>query len=187
MRPLRYSINVTLDGCVDHNAGMPVRDTHEFAARGIERVDALLMGRITYKMMEDGWRPIANGERPDWVEEWMVPFAHTIDVAKKYVVSSKLDHVDWNSELVRGNLEDEVRKLKAMPGKGLGTGGVTLPTTLAKMGLIDEYEIVVHPQFAGHGPRLLDGIANHVELKLIDKVEFPSGHFALTYVPKNKP
>src|SRR5690606_23955187 len=91
MRPLRYSINVTLDGCCDHREGFVDEDLHRHAAENLAQADALLFGRVTYEMMEAAWRPPARtGERPDW----MVPFARTIDAAKKYVVSSTLDRVD---------------------------------------------------------------------------------------------
>ena len=101
MRPLRYSINVTLDGCCDHRAMFADEDLHRHAVENIEQADALLFGRVTYEMMEAAWRPQARtGARPHWME----PFARTIDAAKKYVVSSTLDRVDWNAELVRGDL-----------------------------------------------------------------------------------
>src|SRR5215213_6153776 len=95
MRPLRYSINVTLDGCCDHRAGVPDEDLHRHAAENIDQADALLFGRVTYEMMEAALRsPVRTGARPDWMEPWMEPFARTIDAAKKYVVSSTLDQVD---------------------------------------------------------------------------------------------
>ena len=185
MRPLRYSINVTLDGCVDHRAGIPDADTHRLAAEGIARADALLLGRVTYGMMEEGWRPFARtGVRPDWMEPWMESFAHTIDAAKKYVVSSTLDSVDWNAELVRGDLEEAVRRLKAEPGKGLATGGVTLPLALAELGLIDEYEFVVQPRLVGHGPTLFAGLSKRVDLRLVGRLELGSGAVAMRYEPR---
>jgi len=99
MRPLRYSINVTLDGCCDHRAGIADKELHHHAAANIAGADALMAGRVIYQMMEDAWRvPARTGIRPDWMEPWMMPFAKTIDVAKKYVVSSTLDRVDWNAE-----------------------------------------------------------------------------------------
>src|SRR5688500_12807790 len=98
MRPIRYSINVTLDGCVDHRAGSPDEELHRHAAENIARADALIFGRVTYEMMEAAWRSPRSGEMPEWTE----PFARTIDAAKKYVVSSTLDRVDWNAELLRG-------------------------------------------------------------------------------------
>src|SRR5262245_35447385 len=157
MRPLRYSINVTLDGCCDHREGIADEAVHRHAIENIDRADALLFGRVTYEMMEAAWRLPATGVWPDWMQPWMEPFARTIDAKKKYVVSSTLDRVDWNAELVRGDLGKAVQRLKQEPGKGLFTGGVKLPMALAELGLIDEYEFVVHPRLAGHGPTLFAG------------------------------
>src|SRR5258708_38588470 len=162
MRPLRYSINVTLDGCCDHRAMIADEDLHRHAAENLAQADALLFGRVTYEMMESAWRPVARtGVRPDWME----PFARTIDAAKKDVVSSTLDRVDWNAELVRGDLEKAVQQLKQESGKGLFVGGVKLPQALAGLGLIDEYEFVVHPKIAGHGPTLFAGLSKRLELR----------------------
>ncbi|VTR94332.1 deaminase reductase : Dihydrofolate reductase OS=Chondromyces apiculatus DSM 436 GN=CAP_3874 PE=4 SV=1: RibD_C [Gemmata massiliana] len=185
MQPLRYSINVTLDGCVDHRAGIPDEELHRHHARNIEQADALLLGRVTYQMMEEAWRPVAEtGERPDWMAEWMVPFAKSIHAVKKYVVSGTLERVDWNAELLRGDLGEAVQRLKREPGKGINLGGVTLPLALAELGLIDEYELVVHPRIAGHWPTLLAGLSKCVDLKLVSRVELGSGAVAMRYVPK---
>ncbi len=184
-RPLRYSINVTLDGCCDHRAISPDEDLHRHAAENLAQADALLFGRVTYEMMEAGWRPLAEtGVRPDWMADWMEPFARTIDAAKKYVVSSTLDRVDWNAELVRGDLEKAVQQLKRESGKGLLTGGVKLPLALAELGLIDEYEFVVQPRLAGHGPTLFAGLSKCVDLKLVSRLEFGSGAMAMRYEPR---
>ena len=181
MRPLRYSINVTLDGCCDHRAILPDEDLHRHAAENLRRADALLLGRVTYEMMEAAWRPPAPAPaRPDWME----PFARTIDAAKKYVVSGTLDRVDWNAELVRGDLGQAVQRLKREPGQGLFTGGVKLPLALAELGLIDEYEFVVHPRIAGHGPTLFAGLSKYVDLRLVDRLEFRSGAVAMRYEPR---
>lgn len=183
MRPLRYAINITLDGCCDHRAGVADEASHRYWAETLAQADALLFGRVTYGMMEAAWR--WTGERPEWMAEWMEPFARTIDAAKKYVVSSTLDRVDWNAELVRGDeLEQVVQKLKAEPGNGLFVGGVTLPLALANLGLIDEYEFLVQPKLAGHGPTLLAGLSQHVDLQLVNRREFDSGAVALRYVPR---
>lgn len=187
MRPLRYSINVTLDGCCDHRGAVPDEDLFRNAIENISRADALLFGRVTYKMMEEAWRPPAEtGVMPDWMKlENSLDFARTIHAAKKYVVSSTLDHVDWNAELVRGDLEKAVRRLKEQPGSGaLFTGGVTLPFALAELGLIDEYEFVVHPRLAGHGPTLFAGLSKPLDLRLVSRVEFGSGAVAMRYEPK---
>jgi dihydrofolate reductase len=184
MRPLRYSINVTLDGCCDHRVGPPPdEESDRYWAASLERADALLFGRVTYEMMEAAWRRPATGSWPDWMADWMIPFAQTIDSAKKYVVSSTLDRVDWNAELVRGDLGKAVQQLKQEPGKGLFTGGVTLPLALADLGLIDEYEFVVQPIVAGHGPTLFAGLSERLELKLVGRQEFRSGAVALSYQP----
>src|SRR5215475_10994674 len=112
MRPLRYSINVTLDGCCDHRVGIVDEALHRHAAENIAQADALLFGRVTYEMMEAAWRsPGQAGARPDWMEDWMEPFARTIDAAKKYVVSSTLERVDWNAQLIRGDLAKAVLQL----------------------------------------------------------------------------
>ncbi len=184
MRPLRYSINVTLDGCCGHEAVEADEELHRHHAANLARADALLFGRVTYQMMEEAWRPVAAGERPDWVEEWMLPFAQTIDAAKKYVVSSTLERVDWNAELLREDLARAVQRLKDEPGEGLLTGGVTLPKALAELGLIDEYEFVVHPRIAGRGPTLFAGLSHFVDLELVDRAELASGAVVLRYVPR---
>jgi dihydrofolate reductase len=180
MRPLRYSINVTLDGCVDHRAGSTDEELHRFWAEKLAQADALLFGRVTYEMMQAAWR---LSTRTITMPEWTEPFARTIDAAKKYVVSSTLDRVDWNAELVRGDLGAAVQQLKQESGNGLFTGGVTLPLALAELGLIDEYEFVVHPRLAGHGPTLFAGLSKYVDLKLVSRREFGSGAVALRYEP----
>jgi dihydrofolate reductase len=114
----------------------------------------------------------------------MEPFARTIDAAKKYVVSSTLERVDWNAELLRGDLANAVQQLKREPGKGLLAGGVKLPMALAELGLIDEYEFVVHPRLAGHGPTLFAGLPKHIDLKLVSRLEFGSGAVAMRYEPR---
>ena len=179
MRPLRYSINVTLDGCCDHREGVPDEDLHRNAVENLAKADALLFGRVTYEMMETGWRR-STAARPDWTES----FARTIDAAKKYVVSSTLDRVDWNAELVRGDLRTAVLELKREPGNGLLTGGVKLPLALAELGLIDEYELVVHPRLAGHGPTLFAGLSKRIDLKLVSRLQFGSGAVAMRYEPR---
>lgn len=175
MRPLRYSINVMLDGCVDHRAGVPSEELHEHAAATIARADALIFGRTTYQLMEY-WRDPAVASEP---------FAKVMNEARKYVVSSTLDHVDWNTEIVRPDeLEAAVRRLKAEPGEGLYCGGVQLPLALANLGLIDEYEFVVHPRLAGHGPTLFAGLTAPLDLELVGRREFDGGVVASTYVPR---
>jgi dihydrofolate reductase len=159
-------------------------ELHRHAAKNLAQADALLFGRVTYEMMETAFRsPARTGVRPHWMADWMEPFARTIDAAKKYVVSSTLDRVDWNAELVRGDLGKAVQQLKSEPGKGLFVGGMKLPLALAELGLIDEYEFVVHSRLAGHGPTLFAGLSKHVDLKLVSRLEFGSGAVAMRYEP----
>ena len=181
MRPLRYSINVTLDGCCDHRVIPADEELHAHAAADLERADALLFGRVTYELMEAGWRSPSPAEAmPDWTE----PFARTINEARKYVVSSTLPQVDWNAELLTGDLGEAVERLKRQPGTGILVGGVTLPRALAELGLIDEYQVVVHPRVAGHGPTLFAGLPAHLDLRLVDRLELTSGAVAMRYEPR---
>jgi len=155
-------------------------ELHRHAAENLAQADALLFGRVTYEMMEAAFRPPARtGARPDWME----PFARTIDAAKKYVVSRTMDRVDWNAELLTGDLGKAVQQLKRESGKGLLVGGVKLPLALAELGLIDEYEYLVQPTLAGHGPTLFAGLSKRVDLKLVSQLEFASGVVAMRYEP----
>lgn len=184
MRPLRYSINVTLDGCCHHEAGPPPdEELMRYWTEEIARADAVLYGRVTYEMMESAWRRPTSGVWPEWMDGSEVAFAEAMDSATKYVVSSTLTEVDWNSQLVRGDLASAVQRLKQEPGEGLSLGGVTLPLALADLGLIDEYVFVVQPVVAGHGPTLLAGLRERIQLELIDSREFSSGAVALRYRP----
>jgi len=181
MRPLRYSINVTLDGCCDHRGITPDEELHRHAFENLNRADALVFGRVTYEMMEAAFRSPARAEA---LPDWMQPFARTIDAARKHVVSSTLTEVDWNAGLVRGDLATAIQQLKQQPGKGLFVGGVKLPLALAELGLIDEYEFVVHPRLAGHGPTLFAGLSKPLDLKLVDRLAFGSGAVAMRYEPR---
>src|SRR3954447_26998220 len=188
MRPLRYSINVTLDGCCHHEAGLPPdEESMRYWTAELERADALLFGRVTYEMMESAWRRPATGTWPDWMGEWEIPFAETIDAADKYVVSSTLTEADWNADLVHGDVGQAVERLKQEPGEGLFVGGVTLPLALADLGLIDDYEFLVQPILAGHGPTLLAGLRERIQLELVDRHEFRSGAVALRFRVRGNP
>jgi len=177
---------MTVDGCVDHLAGTANEDNHRHATGVIEKADALIFGRVLYELMESAWRqPSETGVTPDGMHEWMMPFARALGPKKKYVVSSTFESTGWNAEPIRGpELEATVRRLKAEPGNGLYTGGVTLPRRLAELGLIDEYEFLVQPRLAGHGPKLFDGLPQPLDLKLTGCREFASGLVLLRYEPR---
>jgi dihydrofolate reductase len=180
MRPLRFAINVTLDGCYDHRAIPADEDIHRHATEHLRWADALLFGRVTYQLMESAWRLPGTGEQPAWTE----PFAQTIRAAKKYVVSNTLHDVDWNAELVRGDLRQAVQQLKQEPGRGIFVGGVQLAMALTELRLIDEYEFIVHPRLVGHGPTLFAGLTKYVDLELVRRVELRSGAVAMQYRTK---
>lgn len=184
MRPLRFSLNITLDGCYDHTVGIADEELHRNAMQYIAGCDALLFGRVTYEMMREAWRLPANGMWPDRMPEWMQPFARTMDAAKKYLVSSTVDTSDWNTEMVRGDLATFVQQLKQQPGKAIGVGGVQLAMALTELGLIDEYQFVVHPRIVGHGPTFFAGLSKMVDLKLVGREEFASGVVAMQYAVK---
>jgi dihydrofolate reductase len=185
MRPLRFSINVTLDGCIDHRAMTGDQDTHRHAIENFAQADALIFGRVTYELMESAWRaPAQTGVRPEWMSPWMEPFARTIHAAKKYVVSTTLDCVDWNAELVRGDLGLAIQNLKHQSGKGLLACGTKLGLALTELGLIDEYEFAIQPRLAGHGPMLFAGLSKHIDLQLLSRVERSSGVVVMRYEPR---
>lgn len=155
-------------------------ELHRHAIENITQADALLFGRVTYQMMEAAFR-WPNGARPDSMPDWTEPFAQAIDAARKYVVSSTLEQVDWNAELVRGDLKAAVEDLKQESGNGLFVGGTKLALALTELGLIDEYEFVVHPRLVGHGPRLFAGLSKIIDLKLVSRLELGSGAVAVRY------
>lgn len=174
--PLRYSINVSLDGCSDHMAGRPDEESHQHGAQTIARADAIILGRTTYELMEF-W--CTAEELP----AWMRPFRESITAAKKYLVSSTREPDGLSTELLTGDPVDAIRMLKQQPGEGLYVGGVALPLALADAGLIDEYEFVVYPTLVGHGPRLFEGLAAPLDLRLIGTTRFASGARAERCVP----
>ncbi len=187
MRSLRYAINITLDGCCHHEAVTPDDESHEFWGRRLAEADGIILGRTTYEMMESAWRRPASGEWPEWMTESDIAFAGVMDAMEKYVVSSTLDSVDWNSRLLPADFASAIRELKAQPGGVLAVGGVTLPLALADLGLIDEYEFVVHPVVAGHGPTLFAGLAAPLDLVQVGRTDFAGGAVALRYRPRPAP
>ncbi|WP_150954481.1 dihydrofolate reductase family protein [Microbacterium testaceum] len=183
-QPLRYAINVTLAGCVHHEAGLPPdEESMAFWTDELRRSDTLLYGRVTYELMEGAWRRPESGEWPDWMDASEVAFSEVMDPMRKVVASGTLDAVDWNAELVRGDVVEAVRRLKEEPGRGIALGGVKLPAVLAAEGLVDEFTFVVHPAIAGRGPRLLDGIQNQVKLELVEQSNFLAGARVQRYRP----
>lgn len=184
MAILRYAINVTLDGCCHHEAGLPPDDeSMRFWTDQVAGADALLYGRVTFEMMRGAWKRPDDGRWPDWMDAGDTAFAEVIDAAPKHVVSRTLTDVDWGARLLGGDLRHDIRQLKTLSDGYLSVGGVALPTALAAMGLIDEYVFVVHPVLAGHGPTLLAGLPDRIPLVAVERTPFASGAVATRYVP----
>ncbi|HWM34546.1 MAG TPA: dihydrofolate reductase family protein [Pseudolysinimonas sp.] len=179
MRTVRLSINVSLDGCVDHRSASPNEASHRHAAAAIADADALILGRVTYQLMEAGWRD-PSPELPGWTR----PFAEAISAQPKYVASRTLTTLDWNSEVIAGDAVEFVRALKRQEGGALFIGGHDFAGQLAAAGLIDEYEFVVHPQVPGYGPRLFDGLPAPLLLTQVGELDLGDGIVARRYVPR---
>jgi len=186
MARLQYSINVTLDGCCDHEAIVPYPEMHQFWSSIITNADVLLYGRVTYEMMEQAWRPIAeSGTLPPDTPDWVIPFAQSIHKARKVVASTTLTQVNWNAQLLEGDLRTAIEKLKGEEEGIISLGGLNLSSAIAALGLIDEFIFLVHPRIAGHGPTLFAGLPSPLDMTLTNQQVFDSGAIALTYEAKS--
>lgn len=184
MRNLIFAINLTLDGCCDHTKGSANEEVHEYFAQLMREVDVLVYGRKTYQLMVPFWPDVAKNHSGQ--TRAMNEFAQAFDSVNKIIVFSRsLDTAEGkNTRIVRTNLEEEIIKLKQEPGRNIATGGVSIPSQLIELGLVDEYYFVVHPVVAGEGRRLFDDISlpDKLQLKLVESKIFESGHVALRYL-----
>lgn len=178
---LTYSINVTLDGCVDHEAGIADDETHALFTRLMDESGAMLWGRTTYEMMESYWPRVARGEvdAPPAILEW----AQKLESKPKYVVSSTRHDFPWTgSHRIDGDLRTAVQELKDRSPDGVLLGSVSLATQLDRMDLIDEYLFLVHPRIAGHGPTLHQGgLPRARRLDLVSAVPLSNGAMTMRY------
>src|SRR4030095_1587805 len=182
MRKLIFAINTTLDGCVDHTKGFADDETHEYFTDLLREADLLVYGRITYQLMVPFWPEVAKNQSMSKASN---EFAQAFDSIKKIVFSRTLDGAeDRNTRIVRSNLHDEVLRLKQEQGKHILVGGVSVPSQLIELGLVDEYRFVVGPIVAGEGRRLLEGVSlpETLQLKLVESKFFKSGCVALRYL-----
>ena len=181
MGVLTFSLNLTLDGCVDHREGIADDETHAYYTRLLREGGAMLWGRVTYEMMESYWPSVARGdvEAPPALREWAV----VLDATPKYVVSSTRTDFPWsNSRLVTGDLREGVQALKDATPDGVLLGSGRLATELDRLGLIDEYRLMVHPMIAGHGPTLYEGgLPGTRRLELLSAAPLRNGAVALHY------
>jgi len=178
---LTFSINVTLDGCVDHEEGIADDETHAFFIRLLDEAGAMLWGRVTYEMMEGSWPAVARGdvEAPPAIREWAVK----LDAKPKYVVSSTRKDFPWaNSHAITGDLRAGVQKLKDATPAGVLLGSGKLATELDRLDLIDEYALLLHPRIVGHGPTLYQsGLSSTRRLELVSAKPMKNGAVALHY------
>ena len=178
---LTFCINVTLDGCVDHQEGIADDETNAFFTRLLDEHGAMLWGRVTYEMMEGVWPAVARGDvdAPPALIEWAVK----LDAKPKYVVSSTRKDFPWtNSHVLAGDLRTDVQQLKDATPAGVLLGSGKLATELDRMDLIDEYQFLVHPRIAGHGPTLYQGgLPSTRRLELISSKPLRCGAIAVHY------
>jgi dihydrofolate reductase len=181
MRNIIYGINLTADGCCDHTKGNGTEDVHEYFTDLMQDVDLLVYGRITYQLMVPYWPDIAKSQSETKTSN---KFARTFDAIDKIVFSKSLDSAEGNTRIIRGNLAEEILKLKQLPGKKISIGGVDLPSQLIALGLVDEFHFVIHPVIVGEGRRLFDNInlQERLNLKLLNSKVLKSGSVALHYI-----
>jgi dihydrofolate reductase len=182
MRNVIFAINITLDGCCDHTKQIGDEETHEYFTHLMRDVDLLVFGRKTYQLMVPFWPEVAKNQSMTKASN---EFAQTFDSINKIVFSRSLDSAeDKNTRIVRTNLHDEILKLKQEEGKNILVGGVSIPSQLIELGLVDEYRFVVSPVVAGAGRRLLEGVSlpESLQLKLVESKIFKSGCVALRYL-----
>jgi dihydrofolate reductase len=182
MRNVIFAINITLDGCCDHTKQIGDEETHEYFTHLMRDVDLLVFGRITYQLMVPFWPEVAKSQSMTKASN---EFARTFVSINKIVFSRSLESAeDKNTRIVRTNLHDEILKLKQEEGKNILVGGVSIPSQLIELGLVDEYRFVVSPIVAGEGRRLLEGVSlrESLQLKLVESKIFKSGCVALRYL-----
>lgn len=182
MRKLIFAINTTLDGCVDHTKQFVDEEQLGYFTHFMREIDLQVFGRKTYQLMVPYWPDILKSPSETKAD---TDFARAFEATRKVVFSRSLDSVeDKNTRIVRGNLGDEILKLKKERGKDICVGGVDLSSQLIELGLIDEYRFVVGPILAGEGRRLLDGVSlpEKLQLKLIESKTFKSGAVVLRYL-----
>jgi dihydrofolate reductase len=180
---LTFALNVTLDGCCDHREGLADDELHDYFTQLMDETGAMLFGRTTYELMESAWPAVALDEKaPRAMREWAVK----LEAKPKYVVSASRRDFPWNNTFrIEGNLPEAVRQLKDKTPRGVLVGSPTLSAALERLGLIDEYRLVVHPLLAGHGPTLFDGLERPRRLELLSTKRLTSGVMALHYRRKD--
>jgi dihydrofolate reductase len=179
MRKLIFSINISLDGVVDHTVAIADDELHDFSTHLLDTVDTVLFGRVTYQLFEGYW---PNAYQDPYETKSVLRFADKINAVPKVVFSKTLQTASWNNtRLVRGDAVEEVQKMKQKDGGSLSLGGISLIQSFMKLKLIDEYWLLVQPVIWGKGRRLFDNASERVDLKLVDSRTFKSGVVVLHY------
>jgi len=181
MRNVIFATNITVDGCCDHTKFTPSEEMYEYFTSVMRDVEVLVYGRKTYQLMVPFWPEVARNQS---MTKAANEFAHTFDSMHKVIFSQSLESAEGNTTIVRTKLQDEILKLKRAPGKNILTGGVTVPSQLMELGLVDEYRFVVHPVVAGEGTRLLEGVGLQERLQLVESKTLEAGCVALRYLKK---
>jgi dihydrofolate reductase len=178
---LTFSLNLTLDGCVDHREGIADEETHAFFTRLMDDAGAMLWGRVTYEMMEAYWPAVARGEvaAPPAVRAW----ADKLQAKPKHVVSRTRTQYPWaHSHAVSGDLRSAIERLKQATPAGVLLGSGQLALALERLDLIDAYRFLVHPRLAGHGPKLFQGgLPATRRLELVSAEPLRNGAVAVHY------
>lgn len=176
---LTFGLNVTLDGCQDHREGIADDELHDYWTRLMDAAGAMLWGRVTYELMESAWPAVARDDKaPRAMREW----AQKLEAKRKYVVSASRHDFPWNNTVrLDGDLHEAVTQIKATTPNGVLVGSPTLAAALERLGLIDEYRLVVHPVIAGHGPTLFHGLERARRLELVSATRLQSGAMAMHY------
>ncbi len=176
---LTFGLNVTLDGCIDHTQGIADDELHDYFTELMDAAGAMLFGRTTYELMEDAWPAVARDETaPRALREW----ARKLEAKPKYVVSASRRDFPWDNTIrVEGDLHEAVKRLKEKTPRGVLVGSPMLSAALERLGLIDEYRLVIHPVIAGHGPTLFPGLQGSRRLDLVSTHRLKSGAVAMHY------
>jgi dihydrofolate reductase len=176
---LTFGINVTLDGCCDHTAGIVDDELHDYFTGLMDDAGAMLWGRTTYEMMESAWPAIARDEKAPRAErEWAIK----LNAKPKYVVSTTRRDYSWENTIhVQGDLREAVQRIKERTPAGVLVGSLRLSAELQRLDLIDEYRLVVHPVLVGHGPRLFDGLSESRQLERVSVKTFKGGQTAMHF------
>jgi dihydrofolate reductase len=176
---LTFGINVTLDGCCDHRAGIADDELHDYFTELMDAAGAMLWGRVTYELMESAWPAVARDENaPRARRDW----ARKLEAKPKYVVSASRRDFSWNNTFrLEGDLREAVTQLKEKTPQGVLVGSLSLASALERLGLIDEYRLVIHPVIAGHGPTLFQGLEPSRRLELVSTHRLKAGQVAMHY------